>query len=159
MALNTIDLQFADGAYTFAYGLERMEELQQKCKIGIGGLLGRLLKGCIKHPVTGEIMVNAAAGEFYAVDIIETIRQGLIGGRKGVVDGVEIEVTPVVANQLIQNYVLCRPLAESWSLAASALGACIMGYEPPKKDDAGDEPAPETAAPTEQMTTDASTTS
>jgi hypothetical protein len=46
---------------------------------------------------------DPAAAEFYAVDIIETLRQGLIGGGKGIVNGVEVKVTPVLANTLIKN--------------------------------------------------------
>ena len=100
---STIDLEFADGEYHFALPLERIEELQRKCSIGIGGLFARLLKGCQKHPLTGQVVVNPSAGEFYAIDIIETLRQGLIGGGRGVASGAEIKVTPHVANQLINT--------------------------------------------------------
>jgi len=152
MATNTIELEFADGVYLFALPLERIDELQTKCKIGIGGLFQRLLKGCITDPLTGQVIGNPAASEFYAVDIIETLKQGLIGGGRGSVDGVEVKVTPLIANQLIRNYVLDRPLAESWSLAVSVLVACIVGYDPPKKDEPAEERAPEMA---KEQTTDA----
>jgi hypothetical protein len=146
---NTIDLEFADGEYTFTLGLEQIEELQRKCSIGIGGLFARVLKGCVKEPITGTIYVNPSAGEFFAVDIIETLRQGLIGGGKGVVDGVETKVTHILANNLIKTYVLARPLADSWSLAAAVLGACVVGYDPPKKDEPAEERAPQTAEKTD----------
>jgi hypothetical protein len=140
---NTIDLEFADGLYTFALPVERINELQTKCGIGIGGLFARVLKGCAR--IGDEVVLAPAQAEFYAVDLIETIRQGLIGGNHGVVNGEEITVSPAVAQRLVTNYVLDRPLSDSWSMAASILGACIVGYDPPKKDQPGGDPASETA--------------
>jgi hypothetical protein len=134
---NTIDLDFADGSYTFALPLARIAELERKCgaqgeSVGIGKIFSRVLKGCIQ--TGGEVVMLPTQGEFFAIDLIETIRQGLIGGARGVVDGADIKVTPQLAERLITGYVLDRPLQESWSMAASILGACIIGYDPPKKD-------------------------
>lgn len=145
MPSTSIDLEFADGSYTFRLGLEGINEIQRKCReasgvpSGIGAVFARVLKGCVKM---GDDVVMAPGGaDFYAQDIIEPLRQGLIGGGVGVVDGIEVKVTPALANKLIATYVLDRPLVDSWSLAASILGACVMGYDPPKKD----APAPERA--------------
>lgn len=132
MNRNTIDLSFADGEYTFALPLPRIDELQRKTGVGIGALFARVLKGCLQ--VGGEVILAPGGAEFYATDLVETIRQGLIGGGKGVVNGEEVAVTPTLASKLIENYVLDRPLSDSWSIAASILGACIVGYDPPKKD-------------------------
>jgi hypothetical protein len=154
---NTIDLEFADGEYHFALGLERINELQKTCGIGIGGLFNRLWKGCGYQLLpSGELRLIAdpAYGEFFAADIIETLRQGLIGGGKGLVNGEEIKVTPEVANRLIKAYVLDRPLIDSWTKAVSVLGACVMGYDPPKKDLPPNEGAPQPGS----ETTDTSTT-
>lgn len=130
---NTIDLDFADGCYTFALPLARIDELQRKTGVGIGALFARVIKGC--HQVSGEIIMAPATAEFYALDLIETLRQGLIGGNHGLVNEAEITVSPALAEQLIKNYVLDRPLSDAWSLAASILGAVIVGYDPPKKDE------------------------
>lgn len=127
---NTIDLDFADGLYTFALPLARIDELQRKTGIGIGALFARVLKGCIR--VGDDVVMAPHVAEFHAMDLIETIRQGLIGGNHGVVDGQEITVSPALANRLIESYVATRPLSDSWSLAASVLGAVIVGYEPPE---------------------------
>ncbi len=143
MSRNTVEIDFADGVYTFALPLPRIDELQRKTGVGIGALFARVLKGC--HQVGNEIVIAPTQGEFYAIDLIETIRQGLIGGAKGMVDGAQIEVTPGLAHTLIQNYVLVRPLADSWSMAASILGATIVGYDPPKKGEPADERATGTA--------------
>lgn len=140
MPRNSIDLYFADGSYDFALPAPRIDELQKKTGVGIGGLFNRILKGVIRHPVTGQTVLDPSQAQFYYADIVETIRQGLIGGGRGEVNGAEVKVTPLLAEQLIRNYVLDRPLTDSWSMAASILGACISGYDPPKKDEPGQEP-------------------
>jgi hypothetical protein len=150
MPNNRIDLEFADGSYTFALPLPQIDELQRKCGAasgqpsGIGKIFGRLLAGCIQ--LEGDVKIVPSLGEFYVMDIVETLRQGLIGGGIGEVDGGEVKVTPAIANRLIENYVLTRPLVDSWSMAVSILGACVMGYDPPKKD------LPAEARATETMT-------
>lgn len=133
----SIDLDFADGRYTFALPLVRIKELQAKCgapgpPVGVGLIFNRLLKGCLE--IKGQIIMAPAAAEFHVEDIVETLRQGLIGGATGLVDGQQIAVTPIIAERLIQSYVVDRPLRHSWSLAVSILGATVMGYDPPKKD-------------------------
>lgn len=136
---NKIDLDFADGVYTFALPLARIDELQRKTGVGIGALFARVLKGCVR--VGDEIVLAPAAAEFHAVDLVETIRQGLIGGNHGVVNDQEITVSPALAGKLIENYVSDRPLSDSWAAAASILGACIVGYDPPA--DKKKEPQPQ----------------
>jgi hypothetical protein len=132
MSQNTIDLEFGDGSYTFALPLAQIAELQRKTGVGIGGLFSRVLKGCFE--TGGKVYVDPANAQFYALDIIETIRHGLVGGGKGMVNGEEIEVKPPLANRLVDTYVMGNPLKDSWSLATSILGACIVGYDPPKKE-------------------------
>jgi len=129
----SIELEFADGSYTFALPLARINELQTKTGLGIGGLFNRVLKGVAR--IGNQVVLAPAAAEFHVADVIETVRQGLIGGGRGIVDGQEIEVTPAVADRLVKNYALERPLTDAWSIAASVLGACIVGYDPPKKKD------------------------
>lgn len=131
MTSNTIDLEFGDGQYTFALPLVQINELQRKTGIGIGGLYARTLKGITR--VGNETMLVPGQAEFYALDVIETIRHGLIGGAKGIVNGEEVQVTPLIANKLIDAYVLGQPLVEAWKSATTILFATIMGYTPPKK--------------------------
>lgn len=133
-----IELNFADGEYLFALPLARIAELERKCgapgpPVGIGKIFARVLKGVVRSD-NGEIYLAPSAAEFYAVDLIETIRQGLIGGGRGMVNGEEVKVTPTIADRLIQSYITDRPLKEPWDLAVSILGATIAGYDPPKKD-------------------------
>lgn len=137
--MNTIDLEFADGSYTFALPLPQIDELQRKCGAGIGALFARVLKGA--NRVGEDIILAPGQAEFYALDLIETVRQGLIGGKRGVVDGAEVEVTPPLARRLIDNYLLNQPLSAAWELAVAILGATIVGYDPPGEAAPADEPA------------------
>jgi hypothetical protein len=132
---NRIDLAFADGIYTFALPLPQIQELQRKTEIGIGGLFARVLKGC--QLVGDQVVLNPAQAEYHVLDLVETIRQGLIGGNHGTVDGEEVKITPTVVNNLMATYVLERRLQDNWSMAASVLAACVVGFEAPadkKKD-------------------------
>lgn len=130
---NYIDLDFADGEYRFALPLAQIDELQSKCGAGIGAIFARTVKGASRQG--DDIVLVPGHAEFYALDLIETVRQGLIGGKRGTVDDKEVEVDPTVARRLVNNYVLNQPLSYSWELAVAILGACIVGYTP-KKDEA-----------------------
>lgn len=138
---NTIDLDFANGEYHFALPLVRINEMQVTCGDGIGAIYARVLKGV--HQLGDDILLNPSEAAWRVLDIIEPIRQGLIGGGRGIVDGVEIKVTDDVMKRLMANYVYNRPLNDAWSLAISILGATIQGYDPPGGDAPGISPATE----------------
>lgn len=133
-----IDLAFADGAYRFALGLAQIHELQTKCKAGIGAIYARVLQGRVSEDIS---IGHPAYAAYHVDDLVETVRQGLIGGGVGWVDEQEIKVGPLRANDLIERYLLALPLMEQWNLAASILHAKVDGYEPEKKspEQAGDE--------------------
>lgn len=139
MTANSIELEFGDGQYTFALPLVQIAELQRKTGIGIGGLYARVIKGA--QAVGDKVYLNPGSAEFYALDLVETIRHGLIGGGKGVVNGEEIEVTPLIANKLVDAYVLGQPLQAAWNVAVTVLGVAIVGFEPPKKGEPAKAPA------------------
>lgn len=151
MSRNSIELDFADGEYTFALPLPQLRELQRNTDIGIGGLYRRVTKGV--YAVGDKTLFRTDEAEFYALDLTETIRLGLLGGGKGLVNGEVITVTPAIANRLLAEYVFPQPLVESWKLIYSILGACIIGYDPPKKA----EPA-EARAPRKKQTKKATST-
>lgn len=137
--LTALELEFADGAYQFDLKLPQIAELQEKRGCGIFKLYGRVLEG--RYIFEGQIIANTVRGEAYAEDLFETIRLGLIGGGKALVDGKEIDVSPLMAKRLVENYCHAAPLRESWAIAAAILGARIEGYADPKA-----EPAKEPAA-------------
>jgi hypothetical protein len=131
----TIDLEFGDGSYTMALPLPQIAELQRKTDAGIGKLYARVVRGCIPNPNgSADWVLNPSTAEFFALDLIETIRHALIGGGKGTVNGDEVKVTPQIANRLVDTYVLNQPLVDAWKVAATILGVCVLGYDPPKKD-------------------------
>jgi hypothetical protein len=124
-----IDLVFADGTYRFALGLAQISELQEKCGVGIGGLYARVLQGRVDGDVT---VGHPAFAAYYAADLVETVRQGLIGGGQGWVNDQDVKVSAMRANDLVDRYLLALPLVEQWNLAASILYAKVEGYTPPE---------------------------
>lgn len=132
--MNTaITLAFADGDYDFDLGLAQISEIQDKVGLGIGAIYARLLKG--RFFAEEKAIGNPLQGEYHIEDIVSTIRQGLIGGGKGIVDGKQVEVNAHRAGQLVERYVLApgNPLKDAWALAAAILMARIEGYTPPEE--------------------------
>lgn len=137
MLSTALELEFADGAYLFDLKLPQLEELQDK-RGGIFALYGRVLKG--RYLYEGVAISDTTAGEADSRDLFETIRLGLIGGGRGLVDGKEIEVSALTAKTLVERYCHAAPLKESWAVAAAILAAKIEGYAP-KKDEPAQGPA------------------
>lgn len=129
-----IELEFADGSYLFDLKLPQLAELQEKCKAGVLAIYGRVLRG--RYLFEGQSIGIAQEGEAFAEDLFETIRLGLIGGGKGLVNGVEVVVSPLTAKSLVERYCHTAPLRDAWALAAAVLGARIEGYEQKKAEPA-----------------------
>lgn len=140
MPVTEIELKFADGDYLFALKIPQLAELQQKCGAGIFTIYGRVLRG--RYVIDGEIIGLPHEGEAYATDLYETIRLGLIGGGRGIVDGKEVEVSALRARDLVERYVYPTPLREAWSIAAAVLTAKIEGYDPGPNVEPAEKPAP-----------------
>jgi hypothetical protein len=131
-----IELEFADGAYLFDLKLPQLAELQEKLGAGVFAIYGRVMKG--RYLIGDLIVAPPTEGEAFDRDLFETIRLGLIGGGRGVVNEQEIEVSALTAKTLVERYCHPAPLKNSWAIAAAILAARVEGYDPPKKD----EPAP-----------------
>lgn len=119
-----IDLAFGDGTYLFRLPIKRIVEIEAKTG-PIDGVRHRLLNG-----------------GFGIQDVVEVIRQGLIGGGKGMVSGVDVNVTDLKANALIDGYVDGRPLAEIAITARAIIMALYVGYAPAADDAQKKSPAP-----------------
>lgn len=145
----SIDLPFADGTYRFRLGLAQIAELQRKCEAGLGRIFARVLAG--RYGSQAAHFGHPLEADYDYVHLVEVVRQGLIGGRQGEVDGQPVEVSAIVANRLIDAYALEMDVKELWSLAASILADRIEGYEEPAPKKAAPAAAPATA------TTDGST--
>lgn len=121
-------LQIADGEYLFKLKARQVAELQEKCRAGIATIHSRVFRG-----------------EWYREDLTETIRLGLIGGNRGVVDGEEKTVSAIAAKSIMDRYIEDQPLEFLWVHAMAILGACIQGYSPPDKGAGGEAPKGEAA--------------
>lgn len=137
-----VDLPCFDGVYTFKLGLAQISELEKKCDAGIGAIYARTLRG---RYGLGEGDILPEQSDYRFSELVEIIRQALIGGKHALIDGVERAVSSARANELIANYVLDGPerlvMRQTWAIAASILSALIEGYEPPKKAEPGESPA------------------
>ena len=145
-----LDLPCFDGVYTFKLGLAQISEIEKKCDAGLGAIYARTLRGRYGM-AEGDIL--PVEGQYRFAELVEVIRQGLIGGKHALVDGVDVLITSARASELIQNYVLDGSermvVRQTWAIAAAILSALIEGYDPPKKK----EPEPEPVAPTKGSTT------
>jgi len=128
MLRTNLTLEFADGEYEFRLTLAGIQELQEKTGADFGVVYARLLAGRYTDGKGGSFGMPTEA-KWNINDLINVIRQGLIGGKRGVVDEKVIEVTPIIANRLIQTYVIDHPLKDAWSLAAAIVWACVEGIE------------------------------
>lgn len=111
-----VTLEWADGSYDFKLPWAACTEIERKSDAGIQAVYERVM-----------------VGQSHLADVVETIRQGLLGGNGGEVDGEPVECKPVVVNRLIERYVTgpdARPFAESWTLARTILHTFMQGYEP-----------------------------
>lgn len=137
-----IDLPCFDGVYTFKLGLAQIVEIEKKCDAGLGAIYARTLAG---RYGLGEGEVLPLDGQYRFAELVEIIRQGLIGGKHALVDGVEKAIGSARANDLLANYVLDGPqrmvVRQTWALAAGILSSLIEGYSPPGEAEAGGDPA------------------
>jgi hypothetical protein len=140
MPVTEIELKFADGDYLFALKLPQLAELQTKTGIGVFALYGRVLRG--RYVIDSEVIGIAHEGTAFDTDLFETIRLGLIGGGRGLVNGQEVKVDALRARQLVENYCHTAPLREAWSVAAAILTAKIEGYDPGPNVEPAEKPAP-----------------
>lgn len=120
MQLNLV-LDWADGSYDFrlTWGGGAAEIERKGDPKGLVGIMG----------IYERVMI----GQAHLADVVETIRQGLLGGAGGTVDEQPVECTPAVVEALIKRYVTgpeARPFTESWTLAKAILHTFMVGYEP-----------------------------
>ncbi|WP_439538680.1 gene transfer agent family protein [Sphingomonas sp.] len=119
-----ITLDFADGSYEFRLTWAGCAEVERKCGDG-------------PHNSIMAIYERVANGHARTVEIVEILRQGLIGGSGGVVDGQPVECTPAVINGLLARYVTgndaVMPITEAWQVAQAVLMGALVGYPPAQK--------------------------
>lgn len=138
-----IVLPFANGEYRFALGLEQIKEIERAANCGIGAVFARTSKGRYGL-LEGEIYPELA--EYKFTELVEVIRQALIGGGEAIVDGQDVKIPAVRANQVVESYLLGISdqriaITQIWMIAYAILHALIHGYEPPKKAEPAEKPA------------------
>lgn len=100
-AHGSVTLAWADGDHTFNISkIGQALELQDKCGVGVGEVMRRLL-----------------TSTFHVNDFREVIRLGLIGGG----------MTPDEALKLTKRYVDDRPWKESVLIATAIISAAMVG--------------------------------
>jgi hypothetical protein len=101
-----VELDWADGTFTFRLGWGELAELQERCDAGPLIIHSRL-----------------ATGAWRVEDISSVIRLGLIGGG----------MKPDDALKRVRSYVEARPPLENVPLAMAVLGVALQGApdEPP----------------------------
>ncbi|MGL4640528.1 MAG: gene transfer agent family protein [Shewanella sp.] len=118
--MSGITLSFADGEYHFFIPYAGLAEIERKSDAAIMVIYSRMM-----------------SGEASGSDIVETIRQGLLGGSGGTVDGASVETPVHIVNSLLDRYVIgkeAQPLLETWRIAQVVLAGAMLGYEPAQKD-------------------------
>lgn len=133
MSRCSIEMDWADGTYSFCLPLAQLEELQSQCEAGPLVIARRL-----------------ESGEWTHRDIYHPIRLGLIGGG----------MAPVEALRKTKAYVLERPWLENAPLAIAIMQVTLVGKpeEPVGKSSAA-ETGSNPAAGTESSTSATSTAS
>lgn len=151
-----IELEFADGVYLFRLNGPQRAELQRLCgfkanhpqygpidvPVGLGAIVSRVLKGRYQLDTGTVGFLEEAA--WHDADLDETIRLGLIGGGRGLVNGQEVKVDALRARTLVDTYVRNSTRSAAWDMAAAILWVCCQGFNPPP---AKDSPTPKKATP------------
>ena len=138
-----VTAEFADGEYRFWLPLPQMTALERACGDVSILTLEERMRAAIGQD--GETFVFVGGGSAMVADIRETIRLALIGGDHGMVDGESVEVGPIRAKQLVDEYVCpARPMGEGLVLAWRILHALVFGVRLKKK---ADEPGADGASP------------
>lgn len=126
-----IRLAAFDGEYEFQLRLAGVVAIEEKAGCGIGAVYGQIMRGRFRFDDGKEFGAPPEAA-FSLPVLLEVVRQGLIGGGKGISDGVEISVSALKANLLIDRYL--NPdnggvLMEAWNLAAAVIDALVEGVD------------------------------
>ena len=122
----SLTLDWADGSYDFRLPFAAGAEIERKANVGIETIYRRVM-----------------TGDAYTVDVVEIIRQGLLGGTGGMVDGRPVETKPALVNALIERYVIGRealPFLQNVEVAQAILVVFMQGHESAQKKSAADDP-------------------
>lgn len=148
--------RFADGVYRFWLPLPQVIEIERKCGTrATDGTVTAKSLFTIYDQLSGGLADNDGLPVYFGggaaliADARAVIHCALVGGNHGMVDGVEIEVGPGRAQELVDAYTYPnRPLIEAVHLAWHILHAAIVGIDVKKKGQSAE--AGEAAQPSEK---------
>lgn len=127
----SLELECFDGTYSFRLTMAGIIAIETKCDAGIGEIFARTGAGRYNY---GDQGIGAPLeGKYRYGELVEIIRQALIGGGSGYSDGQPVKVDAVKANHLINIYINAdkdNPVSKAWDMAFAILVACVEGYEP-----------------------------
>lgn len=101
---------FGNGEYVFHLKHPQMRELEDMNGVGIGAIYRRM-----------------ATSAYYASDIVQILRLGLVGGGSGEVMGEEVKVTDRIAHDLVNRYQEGMTMTDKWSIAMACIAAAMIG--------------------------------
>lgn len=123
-----VEQAFGDGTYRFWLPLPQVFEIERKTGVSLFEIEEKL-RAAMGQSEDGEFAF-VGGGSAMLGQVIEVLRCGLIGGDSGMVDGEEIEVGPILAKQLVDQYAYpARPLGETAAMAYRVVHAAVFGIK------------------------------
>ena len=124
-----IERRFGAGTYLLWLDLPRAAAIERAADCGLMKVAGDVFTGRIHGADGGGAMTHGIVSPRI---LIEVVRQALIGGGRGMVDGEVVKVDPQEAASLLEFYgPPSRPVSELWDIATIILYAAVQGVEPP----------------------------
>lgn len=121
-----VTITFADGEYRFWLGLPQIVALERACGDVSILTIEERMRAAIGQD--GDEFIFLGGGSAMIADVRETIRLALIGGNHALTDAGEVEVGPIRAKQLVDEYICpARPLSEGVVIAWRILHGAIFG--------------------------------
>lgn len=139
--------------YKCAYGLEQYVELERLCNAGTGEIRARTSRGRYGFQ-DGEVYPDLA--EYRVSELWEILRQGVIGGNMVAIDGKEQKIDGGFhVDEIIKPFFFGMQdgrlaLTKLWAAAYEIITQICEGFDPPKKAEAGENPAPDQTGSTGQ---------
>jgi hypothetical protein len=104
---------FGNGFYKFQLNQQQMRELEDLTGAGIGAVYKRMV-----------------TGTYYATDVSQILRLGIVGGASGKIAGDQVKITDRMAADLVSRYQDAMPMTDKWAIAAACIGAAMIGVVP-----------------------------
>lgn len=150
MADTAVEKKFGGDLYRFWLPLPQVIELERKCGVrATDGTVTPKSVFTIYDQLSGGLVPDDDSPGYFGggtgliADARAVIKAALVGGNYGLADGVEVEVGPGRASELVDAYTYPnRPMIEAVHLAWFILHAAIIGIDVKKKDESAEQADP-----------------